>query len=416
MTCIKIVLLFMTLLCCFIKSLHFLRHLPTLNSKRVRLLSMSVGNEEKVLNIKQHILSIAPMMDYTDTHMRKLQRMITKEAVLYTEMVVANALIRTDNPLKFLDCDFSIEEPLVLQLGGGDPKQMFDAAKIATQFGYKQINLNVGCPSEKVAGAGCFGASLMLNPTLVSELCLAIKEATGRPATVKCRIGVNEIDSYENLCQFISTVSNNGCVDHFIIHARKAILNANFSPDDNRKIPPLKYDYVYSLVKDFPHLYFTINGGINNINDAKKHLSYGVAGVMIGRAVINSPYNEWRSIDSSLYGKISSNNLNENFNRRKILEKYAEYARSVTDKEGKKARRSVIKPLLNLFSGEPNGKQFRVLIDEIIKDDTIPINQVITQAQTCLHTDTLDLLQPHDSQLSYNIRREIYKQQENANM
>ena len=405
------------IVCFCINSWRILRQPLSFASKRFRMLAMSVdGNENKVLNIKQHVISIAPMMDYTDTHMRKLQRMITKEAVLYTEMVVANALIRTDNPFKFLDCDFSIEEPLVLQLGGGDPKQMFDAAKIATQYGYKQINLNVGCPSEKVAGAGCFGASLMLNPILVSELCIAIKEATGRSATVKCRIGVNENDSYENLCQFITTVSNKGCVDHFIIHARKAILNAKFSPEDNRKIPPLKYDYVYRLVKDFPKLYFTINGGINNINDAKIHLSHGVTGVMIGRAVINSPYNEWRNIDSLLYNKLTSPSSQDVWNRRKILEKYAEYARNVTDKEGKKARRAVVKPLLNLFSGEPNGKLFRVIVDDIIKDDTIPIDKVIFQAQTCLHTATLDLLQPHNSSLSYNIRREINEQRENANM
>ena len=176
----------------------------------------------------------------------------------------------------------------------------------------------MGCPSEKVAGAGCFGAVLMLSPDLVGRLCEAISKkyfldmgntyyallcvgaGSGCEVTVKCRIGVNNNDSYEYLREFIRIVSDKGKVRHFIIHARKAIIDANFSPDDNRKIPPLKYDYVYRLLKDFPDLRFTINGGVNSIEDVRFHLKEGVHGVMVGRSVINTPF-LWRNVDSKVY-------------------------------------------------------------------------------------------------------------------
>ena len=214
-----------------------------------------------VENIDQHIFSVAPMMDYTYAYQRYLQRLISAESVLYTEMITANTLTRTDMPERYLEAAFDVEEPLVLQLGGSDPHQMGEASKIAVKYGYKEININAGCPSEKVSDQGCFGAALMLKPDLVAELSLSIGEALGRPATVKCRIGVDDQDSYEGLVEFIRRVSEKGKVQHFIIHARKAVLGGKFSPDDNRKIPPLKYHYVYQLVKDFPHLYFTLNGG-----------------------------------------------------------------------------------------------------------------------------------------------------------
>lgn len=176
---------------------------------------------------------------------------------------------------RHLLADFNIENPVVLQLGGSDVKQMAIASKIAVQYGYQEINLNVGCPSEKVAGKGCFGAALMLEPQLVADLCLSISESSGQATTVKCRIGVNDIDSYEHLRHFIQHVHTKAQVEHFIVHARKAILDKNFSPDDNRKIPPLKYDFVYQLVKDFPNLKFTINGGITTYDEIASHLDHG---------------------------------------------------------------------------------------------------------------------------------------------
>ena len=264
----------------------------------------------------RHVFSVAPMMEvpylplfsfplfrkltvfiqYTDVYQRYFMRLLSKRAVLYTEMVcryiytpilshhemldlqvTANTLFRVpeDQIERYLAADFNIENPVVLQLGGSDVRQMYTASKIATQYGYSEINLNVGCPSEKVAGKGCFGAALMLDPQLVSDLCQSISEASGQAATVKCRIGVNDIDSFEYLQRFIDYVHRKASVQHFIIHARKAILDRNFSPDDNRKIPPLKYDYVYQLVQVFPQLNFTINGGILNYDDIRNHLQQG---------------------------------------------------------------------------------------------------------------------------------------------
>jgi len=367
-----------------------LKHIRNNNRRFLNtVMSTSSTNDNnknmKVLDINQHKFSIAPMMEYTDRHMRTLQRLMSTETVLYTEMVTTNALVRNAHDTRrFLGWDYNIEEPLVLQLGGSDPDQMKIASKIADNEGYKQININCGCPSDKVAGAGCFGASLMLKPDLVSELSLAVGEATNRPATIKCRIGVDNNDSYEQLVNFIRTVSEIGKVKHFIIHARKALLGGKFSPADNRKIPPLKYDYVYNLVKDFPHLHFTINGGINTIDEIKQHLDKGVVGVMVGRAIINTPY-YWRNIDSQLYNK-----NDQNLPRREIIHKYSKYANNIEKIEGHRARRALIKPLLNLFSSEPNGKLYRRIMDSTVNDITIPIEDVILKSIECLRDTSLD--------------------------
>lgn len=321
----------------------------------------TTSSTPRVHDIQQHKFSVAPMMEYTDCYQRQLQRFITNEAVLYTEMVAANALTRSDNPMRFLRSNFQVQEPLVLQLGGADPVQMKAAAKIAYTAGYREINLNVGCPSDKVSGSGCFGAALMASPKLVGALAVAIGEELGRPATVKCRIGINDNESYEGLCEFITIVHEIGGVTHFIIHARKAVLGAKFSPEDNRKIPPLKYDYVYRLVKDFPHLHFTINGGILTMEDALTHLQHGVAGVMVGRSIVNTPH-IWRSIDSQIYKK-----NDPAVSRRTILEKYALYAQEMEDLEGPRIRHALIKPILNLFVSEPGGRLFRRRIDELMR-------------------------------------------------
>ena len=267
-------------------------------SIRSRCLSMT---KDTVFN--QHILSVAPMMEYTDRHQRMLTRIMSKQTVLYTEMVTTNALIRSGNPERFLQANIPVEDLVVLQLGGSDPKQMKEAAKQAHEYGYKEINLNIGCPSEKVSGKGCFGAVLYLNPALVSELALAVGEATGKPATIKCRIGVNGHETYDELCTFIRTVSEIGKVTHFIIHARIAILGKKFTPKDNRTIPPLKYDVVYRLISDFPHLQFTLNGGVGNIDEVKGLIEKDsrLTGVMVGRAIVANPY-AWSTVDSELYG------------------------------------------------------------------------------------------------------------------
>jgi tRNA-dihydrouridine synthase A len=267
--------------------------------KQTRSLSMTA---EIPTRSSSHLFSVAPMMEYTDKHQRALQRMMSKHTVLYTEMLVANALVRSGKAEKFLRADLDIEDPVVLQLGGSDPVQMKEAAKIAHDYGYKEINLNIGCPSEKVSGAGCFGAVLYHTPDLVSELAQAVGEATGKAATIKCRIGTDGHESYEELCNFIRTVSEKGRVTHFIVHARIAILGKKFTPKDNRSIPPLKYDVVFNLLRDFPHLNFSMNGGVQSLEQVTELLTQHptLHGVMVGRAVVNNPY-AWSAVDSTLY-------------------------------------------------------------------------------------------------------------------
>ena len=352
---------------------------------------------------EQHAFSVAPMMEYTDAHQRKLIRLLTARSVLYTEMVTANALVRTDNQERFLEADFEKENPVVLQLGGGDPKMMQDAAKIAIDYGYKDFNINCGCPSEKVAGAGCFGAALMLNPDLVAEIATSISAISGKPTTVKCRIGVNEHDGYEQLCKFIESVSTKGNVDHFIVHARKAILGRKLSPADNRKIPPLKYHYVYKLARDYPHIAFTMNGGVLDLDhtqrilsgiaeedvvESDRHMLSGerkqLAGVMIGRAVVDRPF-DWGRVDSCLYGV-----TDQDYSRREILHLYSEYAQYVETTQGTRARRALVKPLLGLFAGEPNGKLFRQKLDINLLDSSLKIKDVIMGSSEVLRDDTLD--------------------------
>lgn len=234
--------------------------------------------------------------------MYRFSAYIGKMQVLYTEMVTSMALVNAKKELMGFAAEFDIEQPVVLQLGGSSPKSMRDAAMLAKQYGYTEININVGCPSSKVAGAGCFGAALMLEPILVGEIASEIISATGLPTTVKCRIGVNDTDSYESLVHFIRTVHEMSGMNHFIVHARKAILNASFSPADNRKIPPLIYPVVYALCKDFPQLQFTVNGGITDFDSIQEHYDNGVSGVMVGRAVVEDPF-YWRRVDSELYGE-----------------------------------------------------------------------------------------------------------------
>lgn len=279
-----------------------LKTLKTYTQKSLlRLFSGNQLSSNATTAVWRDRFSVAPMMDYTDRHQRQFQRLLSNRSVLYTEMVTGHALVHAPDSKRFLLADFEREEPLILQLGGSDPQQLHTAAKKAVDFGYREINLNVGCPSDRVADSGCFGAALMLQPILVAEICLRMSEVTQTTPTVKCRIGVDDQDSYELLTQFIDIVSTKGGVKHFIVHARKAILGGKFTPDQNRKIPPLKYDYVYRLKQQFPHLQFTINGGINTLEEVMQQLADDkVDGVMVGRGVINNPYH-WHQVDSMVY-------------------------------------------------------------------------------------------------------------------
>jgi len=229
-------------------------------------------------------LSVAPMLDWTDRYFRYFVRLITQHTLLYTEMVTTGALIHGDQQ-RFLDFD-AAEQPLALQLAGSDPQDLARCCKIAEQWGYGEINLNVGCPSDKVQ-SGQFGACLMAKPPLVAECVKAMKEATDSAVTVKHRIGIDDRDSYQELCDFIGTVAESGC-ETFIIHARKAWLSG-LSPKENREIPPLQYPTVHRIKADFPQLEIIINGGITDLQQAEAQLDH-VDGVMIGRAAYHNPW------------------------------------------------------------------------------------------------------------------------------
>ena len=230
-----------------------------------------------------HRFSVAPMMDRTDRHCRYFHRLLTKRSFLYTEMLHANAVLKGDTE-KLLN-HHTDEHPLVLQLGGSDPSALSEASSISEKFGYSEVNLNVGCPSSKVQ-KGRFGAVLMKEPKLVAKCISQMKEATTLPVTVKCRIGVDDMDQNIHLDNFINEVSSAGC-NTFIIHARKAWLKG-LSPKDNREIPPLNYERVYKLKNTFPDLKFIINGGIKSLHESSIHLQH-VDGVMIGREAYENP-------------------------------------------------------------------------------------------------------------------------------
>ena len=230
-----------------------------------------------------HRFSVAPMMDRTDRHCRYFHRLLTKRSFLYTEMLHANAVLKGDTE-KLLN-HHTDEHPLVLQLGGSDPSALAEASSISEKFGYSEVNLNVGCPSSKVQ-KGRFGAILMKEPKLVAKCISQMKEATTLPVTVKCRIGVDDMDQNIHLDNFINEVSSAGC-NTFIFHARKAWLKG-LSPKDNREIPPLNYERVYELKNTFPDLKFIINGGIKSLHESSIHLQH-VDGVMIGREAYENP-------------------------------------------------------------------------------------------------------------------------------
>ncbi|MCQ8105180.1 tRNA dihydrouridine(20/20a) synthase DusA [Methylomonas sp. SURF-2] len=242
-----------------------------------------------------HLFSVAPMLDWTDRHCRYFYRLMSRHALLYTEMVTTGAILH-GNPQRHLQ--FNPEEhPVALQLGGSNPADLARCAEIAQHYGYAEVNLNVGCPSDRVQN-GRFGACLMAEPELVAACVAAMRQAVSIPVTIKSRIGIDDRDSYEELARFISVVAAGGC-DIFVVHARKAWLSG-LSPKQNRDIPPLRYDMVFQLKQDFPELDIIINGGINSLDAARDLLTH-VDGVMLGREVYHNPY-LLSEVDSCLYG------------------------------------------------------------------------------------------------------------------
>lgn len=331
------------------------------------------------------LFSVAPMMEWTDNHYRTLARLISKHAWLYTEMLAVETVVYTkDNLDRFLA--FPPEQhPIVLQIGGNNLENIAKATQLANAYGYDEINLNCGCPSPKVAGHGCFGVRLMLDPKFVGQATSVIASNTDVPVTVKCRIGVDDHDSYNELCDFMYTVSMTSPTKHFIIHSRKALLNG-ISPAENRTIPPLKYEYYLGLVRDFPSLKFTINGGINSVEEVNAALRDGAHGVMVGRAAYNNPWQLLRQVDSAVYG--APRNV---LTRREVLEKYQDYGDSVLGKHGnnRPTVRDVAKPLLNIFHSEPGNGLWKRKADAAFRHCTT-IKQFLEETLVAIPDDVLD--------------------------
>ncbi|MGB0495836.1 MAG: tRNA dihydrouridine(20/20a) synthase DusA [Kangiellaceae bacterium] len=294
--------------------------------------------------------SIAPMMDWTDKHCRYFHRLITKQSLLYTEMVTTGAVINGDRE-KLLSYNPQ-EHPIALQLGGSDPKALAECARIGEDYGYDEINLNVGCPSDRVQ-SGRIGACLMAEPNLVAEGVSAMKQACKIPVTVKHRIGIDDQDSYQFLTDFVEAVAKSGC-DSFIVHARKAVLSG-LSPKQNREIPPLIYERVYQLKKGFPELEICINGGIKTLQETELHLKH-VDGVMIGREAYHNPY-LLALVDRNVFdSKV------EPLTRLEVAEHMLPYIEQHIAGGGK--LQHISRHMLGLFHAQPNGKQWRRYISE----------------------------------------------------
>jgi tRNA-dihydrouridine synthase A len=297
-----------------------------------------------------HLLSVAPMMDRTDRHCRYFLRQISRRTLLYTEMVTSMAILHGDKQ-KLLGFDRA-EHPISLQIGGDNPQDLAKCAQIAEEFGYDEVNLNVGCPSSRVQN-GNFGACLMLQPERVAECIAAMRSATKLPVTIKHRIGVDEVDSYEDLVKFVSIVSQTGCA-RFSIHARKAWLQG-LSPKENREVPPLRYEEVHQLKQDFPHLSIEINGGFTHLEQVNTQLQV-VDAVMIGRAVYDNPY-LLAFADSEIYGEDTPPP-----SRHQIVTAMLPYIDTQLSKGWR--LNSITRHMLQLFHGQPGSRIWKRLITE----------------------------------------------------
>ena len=293
---------------------------------------------------------VAPMLDWTDRHERFFLRLISRHAVLYTEMVTTGAILHGDRDrfLAFNDA----EHPLALQLGGSDPQALAECSRIAINYGYDEINLNVGCPSDRVK-SGSFGACLMAQPQLVADCVAAMQDAVDIPVTVKHRIGIDDRDSWDELCEFVETIAQTGC-NVFIVHARKAWLQG-LSPKENREIPPLSYETVHKLKQTYPQLQFIINGGFTSLESAKAQLQF-VDGVMMGREVYHNPY-ILVDVDRLFYDDEHSIP-----SRHEIIEQLLAYVETELAKGTR--LHAITRHILGLFPGMPGAKAFRRYISE----------------------------------------------------
>ncbi len=314
-------------------------------------------------------LSIAPMLDWTDRHCRFFLRQISRHVLLYTEMITTGALLHRD-PARFLDYN-AAEHPLALQLGGSDPNELAACAKLADEWGYDEVNLNVGCPSDRVQ-SGRFGACLMAEPSLVAECVAAMAQSTPRAVTVKHRIGIDDLDGYDHLTRFIDAVANAGC-DTFIVHARKAWLQG-LSPKQNREVPPLKYDVVHALKSDFPQLTFVINGGFKTLAQVEEQLRQ-VDGVMIGREAYQNPW-ILAEADARLYGDDSGPQSRNDVVARMLPYIQQQHAQGVPVHR-------VTRHMLGLFQGVKGARAWRRHLSENVhKADCGP--EILTAAMSAM--------------------------------
>lgn len=295
--------------------------------------------------------SIAPMMAYSDRHSRYFLRLLSKHSLQYTEMITAAAILNGDQDYLL---GFSPEEhPIAVQMGGSDPEQLFQAARICTEYGFDEINLNCGCPSDRVQ-SGSFGACLMADPAIVAECVSALRSASNLPITVKHRTGIDQQDDYEVFREFARIQIEAG-VDALIVHARNAWLQG-LSPKQNRDIPPLRYDWVYRLKQDFPDTEIIINGGIKNLDAAQQHLQR-VDGVMLGREPYQNPY-LLHQVDSQIFGE-TGGRIKSRFEILQSLYPYIE-----TQLANGLPLTRMVRSIIGLFHGVPNSKQWRRYLSE----------------------------------------------------
>ncbi|GHF48616.1 tRNA-dihydrouridine synthase A [Deinococcus metalli] len=301
-------------------------------------------------SLPPHTLSVAPMMDWTDRHCRAFHRTLTRRALLYTEMVTTGAIIHGDRE-RHLGFG-AAEHPVALQLGGSDAPALAECARIAQDWGYDEVNLNCGCPSDRVS-SGSFGACLMGTPDVVARAVEAMRSATTLPVTVKHRIGIDDLDSYDHLTAFVRTVADAGC-GTFIVHARKAWLSG-LSPKQNREIPPLRHDVVQQLKADFPHLTVVLNGGVLSLDAAQDALGWA-DGVMIGRAAYQEPFILARA-DQDIFGEDTAP-----VTRRDAIEAFMPYVAAQLERGQPLPR--MMKHTLGLFAGQPGARHWKRTLSE----------------------------------------------------
>ncbi|MES2935661.1 MAG: tRNA dihydrouridine(20/20a) synthase DusA [Pseudomonadota bacterium] len=335
------------------------------------------------MNHNKRRLSVAPMMDWTDRHCRLFHRQITRHTWLYTEMVTTGALLYGDVARHL---DFNDEEhPVALQLGGSEPADLAKSAKLGAQWGYDEINLNCGCPSERVQ-KGAFGACLMAEPALVGDCVKAMRDAVSIDVTVKHRIGIDQAESYAFVRDFVGTVAAAGC-NTFIVHARNAILKG-LSPKENREVPPLKYDFAYQLKRDFPQLEIIINGGIKLQEEIDLHLQY-VDGVMLGREAYHNPY-LMASFDARYYADDTGQKSRAEVLHAMLPYIGAQLARFGASAGGGLKLNSITRHMLGLMAGMQGARAFRQTLSDSKKlakgDPTLLIEALerVQAAQTSI--------------------------------